>query len=496
MTARHLCTIALALLLSTGPSWAFLHDVSIQSFAFNPQSLTIQPGDSVRFTNLDSAPHTVTSTGGIFDSGMLTTNMTFVATFPTAGSYGYVCLFHSNMSGVINVGSSGGGDTSWVEQTSPTSLPLMDVRFIDAQRGWIAGKQGMLRTTNGGETWTLTSTPEDLEAVYFINANEGWACGNDGYLIHTTNGGQSWSPQTSGAGDKLRDIWFADAQNGWAVGKDGIFIRTINGGQTWTPQVSPATDDLRGIHMITATYGWVVGSDGLILFTDDGNNWDIQLSVPGGEEDEFESIYAHDANHAWAVGGQGRIYYTVNGGQDWMQQTSGTTVAIQDVHFSSLENGWACGAGGYLSNAMESGTMWHTQTPPEVLTFNSVFFASDSLGFLVSGDGRIFRREITGGVSASPEHHHHQSVEFELLNNYPNPFNPATTIEFNLSAAGLTTLTIFDILGQQIAQPVHGQLAAGSHRVEFVASGMPSGAYFYQLSAAGRTETRKMLLLK
>jgi len=496
MLARHLCFTALGLLFAYATAQAVTHDVSILNYAFSPQSLAIQAGDSVRFTNNDSPPHTATATGGEFDSGMLTTGMSFTAHFPSNGSIAYVCQYHSNMTGVINVGTSSNGDTNWVEQNSPTSLPLMDVRFVDAQHGFIAGEQGMLRTTNGGDSWSLFSTPDDLEAVYFINANEGWACGNDGYMIHTTNGGQSWTPQTTNAGDKLRDVWFADSQNGWAVGKDGIFIRTTDGGQNWEPQASPATDDLRGIHMLSASEGWVVGSDGLILYTSDGNNWEVQLSVPGGEEDEFEGVFALDANHVWAVGGQGRIFYTENGGQDWTQQTSGTTVALQDVHFSSFENGWACGAGGFLSSAMESGTMWHTQLPPEVLTFNSVFFVNDSLGFLVSADGRIFRREITGGVSSSHEHHHGQVAEFELLNNYPNPFNPATTIEFSLGSAGLTTLTIFDILGQRVAQPVNSRLAAGTHRVEFTASALPSGAYYYQLAANGRVETRRMLLVK
>lgn len=498
MRLRLLSTISLALLWLSTAGWSATHQVSIQNFSFVPQSLSIVAGDSVIFTNNDVAPHTATSTTGLFDSGFLNVGAAWGTQFNSDGSYPYVCLYHSNMTGVITVGGGQSTDTSWVELTSPTTLPLADVRFWDANIGWIAGEQGILRTTNGGDSWQLVGTSDDAEAVFFVSATEGWACGNDGMILRTTNGGQSWTPQNSGVGDKLRDIWFTDLQTGWAVGRNGILIRTTNGGQTWNPQSSPATDDLRGIYMLDSQRGWIVGSDGLILYTSNGGaNWNIQLSVPGGEEDEFEAVVAIDENHAWAAGGQGRIYATTNGGLNWTPQASGTTVALQDIHVRGSDFGWVCGAGGFLASVMSEGGMWHTQIPPVVATFTSVYFVSDSLGFMVTGDGRIFRRRIAEVSSSAPHDHHHAHVShFTLEQNYPNPFNPSTTIEFILPAAGLTTLTVYDILGQQVAQPMRDVLSSGTHRVEFVAENLPSGAYFYQLRSNDVIETRKMLLLK
>lgn len=498
MRLKHLCTALFAAAWLGSTAHAATHNVSITNFSFAPQSLTIQPGDTVRWSNDDSAPHTATAVNGAFDSGFLAVGSTFSFAFPEVGSFAYVCLFHSEMTGVINVGTSGGGDdTTWVELNSPTSLPLKDVRFIDSMTGWIAGDQGVLRTSDGGDSWQLVATPEDVEAVFFISQTEGWICGNDGYIAHSTNGGQTWSPQNSGAGDKLRDIWFTDSQNGWAVGKDGILVHTSDGGQNWNPQSSPAQDDLRGIHMLDSQTGWVVGSDGLILFTDNGgSNWAIQLSVPGGEEDEFEAVMALNDNLAWAVGGQGRIYHTSNGGATWTPQSSGTTVALMDVFFTSEDQGWVCGAGGFLAHGMDNGDMWHTQTAPVAATFNSVYFVSDSLGFMVTEDGRILRRQIGEIHSEVPHHQHGTLHSFELQDAYPNPFNPSTTIEFSLRNSGMTTLTVFDILGQKVAQPVNGNLSSGAHLVEFNAAGLPSGAYFYQLASNGQMETRKMLLLK
>jgi plastocyanin len=144
--------------------------------------------------------------------------------------------------------------------------------------------------------------------------------------------------------------------------------------------------------MLDSQSGWIVGSDGLILFTNNGGStWTTQLSVPvpGPSEDEFEGIHAIDAQHAWAVGGTGRIYATADGA-NWTPQTSGTTVALMDVWFTSAASGWHCGAGGWLSEAMSGGELWHTQIPPSSATFNSVYFVGQELGFLAGSDGKLY----------------------------------------------------------------------------------------------------------
>ena len=85
---------------------------------------------------------------------------------------------------------------------------------------------------------------------------------------------------------------------------------------------------------------------------------------------------------------------------------------------------------------------------------------------------------------------------FELLQNYPNPFNPSTIISYKISKAGFVSLRVYDMLGNQVAQLVNEELAAGSHEVVFDASGITSGIYFYQLSTGNTTITKKMTYLK
>jgi hypothetical protein len=92
-------------------------------------------------------------------------------------------------------------------------------------------------------------------------------------------------------------------------------------------------------------------------------------------------------------------------------------------------------------------------------------------------------------------------LRYELQQNFPNPFNPATTIQFALPERSYVRLTVFNLLGQQVADLVNGELEAGNHEVVFSAeggdgSGLPTGVYFYKLLAGNFTQTKKMVILR
>ena len=86
--------------------------------------------------------------------------------------------------------------------------------------------------------------------------------------------------------------------------------------------------------------------------------------------------------------------------------------------------------------------------------------------------------------------------EFNLLQNYPNPFNPSTKINFSLLLGGITSLKIYNVVGQEIARLVDGYLPAGQHAVVFDASQFPSGVYLYRLQSNGLTSVKRMVLMK
>ncbi|HXG01391.1 MAG TPA: T9SS type A sorting domain-containing protein, partial [Bacteroidota bacterium] len=90
---------------------------------------------------------------------------------------------------------------------------------------------------------------------------------------------------------------------------------------------------------------------------------------------------------------------------------------------------------------------------------------------------------------------------FSLAQNYPNPFNPSTTIGYTLPVAAEVKLSVFDLLGREIAGLVNGRLEAGSHSVIFDGNGLASGVYLYRLDARGSdgrlfTQTKRFVLLK
>jgi hypothetical protein len=86
--------------------------------------------------------------------------------------------------------------------------------------------------------------------------------------------------------------------------------------------------------------------------------------------------------------------------------------------------------------------------------------------------------------------------EFALLQNYPNPFNPSTQIRFTLQSSHVTRLTVYDVVGREVAVLVDGVMSAGAHSVTFDASNLSSGVYLYKLEAGGQVLTKRMTLMK
>ncbi|MCF8242721.1 MAG: T9SS type A sorting domain-containing protein, partial [Melioribacteraceae bacterium] len=86
--------------------------------------------------------------------------------------------------------------------------------------------------------------------------------------------------------------------------------------------------------------------------------------------------------------------------------------------------------------------------------------------------------------------------KYQLEQNYPNPFNPVTSIKFSIPQSGQVSLKVFNTLGEEVANLLNNKLEAGYHTIEFDASMLSSGIYFYRLSSNNFVAIKKMLLLK
>ena len=86
--------------------------------------------------------------------------------------------------------------------------------------------------------------------------------------------------------------------------------------------------------------------------------------------------------------------------------------------------------------------------------------------------------------------------DYSLEQNYPNPFNPSTVIRYNLPEESNVSLKVFDVLGNEIETLINKPQTAGSYEINFNASKLSNGIYFYQLTSNGFSKTLKMIVLK
>lgn len=138
---------------------------------------------------------------------------------------------------------------------------------------------------------------------------------------------------------------------------------------------------------------------------------------------------------------------------------------------------------------VEYGTSQSTAPEP---TLGDIYVLKTKKPFTV-GDSIVF---TTQGLASVEKVHTMIPAEYSLSQNFPNPFNPVTIIQFSIPAAQDVVLRVYDILGKEITTLVHEKLRAGVYSTRFDGSKLSSGMYFYQLTAGGFSSTKKFLLVK
>jgi photosystem II stability/assembly factor-like uncharacterized protein len=152
------------------------------------------------------------------------------------------CYVGGNGSRLKGLWATSDGGSHWARRGLPADM--MAFYFPAAATGWNVGQGGSIyRTANGGRSWTRQSSPTSLalHAVTFIDARFGWAVGADGAVVRTTDGGANWEWLDSWSSADLREVDFVDSQHGWARGWEysdwddarDVLLRTTDGGDTW-----------------------------------------------------------------------------------------------------------------------------------------------------------------------------------------------------------------------------------------------------------------------
>ena len=425
------------------------------------------------------------------------------------------------------------GGATWNEQYFAVSTYSDNIHFFDNNNGVFLGDPNPLTssewniqtTTNGGLTWNRVPSSN------YPPANNG--CGEFG-LVHSygaygdnvwfstyyiycpntftkiyrsTNRGYNWTVfDLPYKGNELSYIAFSSPTNGIAISYSssifGIISQTTNGGNSWnildTIDVAPYA--LRS-SLTNQNFFLAVGDDGISsgessYSNDYGNLWNQLGST---SQSLFDATLS--GGYAWSVGPNGVI----------MKMDLSSFVPVELTSFTATVNG------------KEVLLNWSTTTELNNLGFEiqrstglKEFF---TVGF-VNGHGTttdqqnyIFAdRNLDNGTyyyrlkqvdyDGSYEYSDVVEVEWRAFNsylleqNFPNPFNPITTIGFGIQNKSNVKITILNAIGEEVAIVLNEEKEVGYHQVEFNATDLSSGIYFYRLQAGNFIETKKMILMK
>jgi photosystem II stability/assembly factor-like uncharacterized protein len=198
-----------------------------------------------------------------------------------------------------------------------------DIFFLPSNTslGWACGAKGdILKTTNGGSSWSIqtTDTLYPLKAIYFINSQEGWCVGGDydtityeginGVILKTTNGGTTWTAIIDSAPFELWDVHFIDNQKGIAVGYKnatsyGLILKTYDGGNSWIETYGPPNDvgyyGLFGVEFVDNLRGFAVGGGN--KYNSQGMHFGIFLKTEDGGNTWLIDTIMSDVNQPWGV---------------------------------------------------------------------------------------------------------------------------------------------------------------------------------------------------
>ena len=397
---------------------------------------------------------------------------------------------------VVRTTNSG---VTWITYPKKDSMNYNSICFSSGETGWAVGSinssqpGAITKTTDGGDTWTRypVTFSKALNFVKEFNSIV-WAVGVDGIIVKSTNYGNSWIPNSSLITSSLYSIYFVNASTGWAVGN--LVSKTTNGGASWFPQNSGTYNTMRSVWFTSETNGIAVGDGGTIIKTSNaGENWNV---IPGVSTGYLTNVCFTDSENGW-IAGDSYLLRSTNGGSNWITQPAVTNPYY--IYFFTPMIGYTLGfngAGTEIKKTTNGGQTWEDQHCPAQYNIYSVCFASALTGCAVGYSGTILRTTTGGAPIGIMTNSIEIPNHFLLSQNFPNPFNPSTIINYQLSMFNYVSLKVFDVLGKEVATLVSEKQSAGTYQVEFDGSNLTSGVYFYKLTAGEFTDTKKMVLIK
>ncbi len=379
--------------------------------------------------------------------------------------------------------------TSWYEAVNGLVCTVVSSSIISTNGDYYAAtlSNGIFRSTNHGSDWQKPSAqvPSPYgEYRLCAGRNNSVFVSNVHDVYRTSDDGESWTRLNIMGPDTLLTDIATNRLGHLFVGSYGVGRSTDNG-TTWSRLLTNrvvshiSINQSSGYLYVGTTYPYTV-----FRSTDNGEYWEEVLTP----DTEIEFLQSAEDGTVLVKTLNNTLYRSTDSGGAW-------TVSTSQFYVSALvsdgQNSLYAGTDSGLLISHNGGLTWNEANSG---LFNS-FISSlsiDSSGFLVAGtSGGVYRsvQSITSVPERSP------LDAFYLAQNYPNPWNPATTIRYGLPHSSFVTLSIYNTLGQQVAQLVHEHQQEGYHEVRLDSDALASGIYFYRMHAGGYVESKKMVVL-
>ncbi len=293
----------------------------------------------------------------------------------------------------------------WEPVNYKEDVHLFDVYFVSKEEGWVSGAAGtILHTKDGGNSWTveLGGDPHaegaELKRLFFADSTHGWAQAWN-TLFRTTDGA-SWQ-QVSG--DIRGDAFFVSDLDGFRVYGKKIFA-TNDGGMNWKESfachakmevqgLTQETDcDLWTLHFPTAMVGYAMGDKRITAKTEDGGEtWNVLVGPEEPGDQRVYNAFFLDVNTGYEV--RSGLYRTTDGGQTWQGVIAHLAQGYPKVKFSGREVGWSC-LGGTWAYTVDGGKHWTSREvrfPAPVASFS---LPTPDRGYVVGDHGMIYRYRV------------------------------------------------------------------------------------------------------
>lgn len=409
----------------------------------------------------------------------------------------------------------------WIMQQSGTIKNLRSISTYDGVNAVVVGVNGTVVTTdNSGMRWTLQEKPvsQNLNGVTSISVKILIAVGPKDSIYRSTDHGTTWRGYRSkvrgecftiASVNELTSIDFDTSNKVCVVAGDREeVIFSEDSGLQWVERF-PSPNEEINLHGVSSIKGMIftvgdtlgigaktpgTGYSRILTSKDEGDTWDKHsTNLPGVSPfGSGISFYGCNARTGIIVGNRGAIFHSANKGQTWDSIPSWTKANLKAVSFADEINGFAVGDSGVILVTRDGGYNWLPQVSPTKKNLRSVSMSDPFHGFICGDSGIILYTQdggFTAGVNTG-------NKVFLNIQNYPNPFPSRTAIHIDLPLAGHITVSIYNLLGVEIAKIADADFDAGSHNFEWNAVDIPSGIYVCRLVADGKSVVSQMIVTK